>query len=382
MIFETPQSRRDFLKLALKAGAGCAAVSCGLRGAGSLFAAEAPGAAGLSEAEYYEKLPGGQVRCTLCPRELIIAPGKICVCKTRKNIGGTLYAMGAAKTCIVNFDPVERGPLYHFIPGTESMTLGAAGCNLNCLYCQNYELAQTTPEKAPVIKLDTERAVRESRIKSITLTYTEPAVQPEYVRETAKTARKFSLPLIICTGAYINERPLKDMLPLADAFVVTLKAATEDSYVKLTEARMKPVLDAIKTIKNSGKWLEIITLLVPGYNDTKKDVEFLAAWMKDNTGAETPWHFSRFTPNYMLKKTPPTPRRTMEEARDLALAAGLKFVYLTNIAPHEGNNTYCPSCGKKIIERLAFKTNKISMKDGGCAFCGTKIPGVWSLKTA
>jgi pyruvate formate lyase activating enzyme len=248
---------------------------------------------------------------------------------------------------------------------------------MNCLYCQNYELAQTSPENAPDINLNEKKAIKKAKISSLTLTYTDAACQPEYLIKLSQTAKSFNLPLILCTGAYINPEPLKKMIPYVDAFAVTLKAADDNTYMKLTEAHMKPVLESIKTIKASNKWLEIITLIVPGYNDDRKGINHLAEWIKDNLGNDVPWHLSRFTPNYKLKRTPATPRRTLEEARKVGIEKDLKYVYITNLAPHEGNHTYCPSCGKKIIERLGFKTRKTSLLNGRCPHCSTKIAGVW-----
>ena len=171
---------------------------------------------------------------------------------------------------------------------------------------------------------------------------------------------------------------LTRIISFVDAFAVTLKAITDEMYLKLTGVHLEPVLRTIKHIKKSGKWLEIVTLVVPGYNDDRKGIQTAANWIRDNVGKDTPWHLSRFTPHYKLTKLPPTPRKTLEEAREEGLKAGLGYVYITNLAPHQGNHTYCPNCQKKIIERLGFKTKKINMNGGDCKFCGKKIPGKWS----
>jgi pyruvate formate lyase activating enzyme len=372
-------TRREMLELTAKFGAGAAAFSLGATALDFFTPSASAENIPLSphEAMFYKKLTDKRVKCLLCPRRIVLRPGERCFCKTRKNIDGKLYAMGYDKPCIVNFEPVERAPLCHFLPDTRTMSLGAAGCNMNCLYCQNYELAQTSPENAPAIKLNQKEAIKKGQIKSVTLTYTDAACQPEYLMTLSENAKSFDLPLILCTGGYINPKPLKKMIPHVNAFAVTLKAATDDMYVKLTEAHMKPVLESLKMIRESNKWLEVITLIVPGYNDDRKGISRLAKWIKANLGAQTPWHLSRFTPNYKLKRTPPTPRKTLEEARKVGMDAGLEYVYITNLAPHEGNHTYCPSCGKKLIERLGFKTRKSNLRKGKCPHCQTEIPGIW-----
>lgn len=377
-IFSKSYTRREMLELMMKAGAGTFVISAGMQ---MLFmpsanAAMSPGQ--MRKALFYTKLPAQKVKCTLCPREITIDEGKSCFCKTRKNIGGELYAIGYDKPCIVNFEPVERAPLYHFKPSTETMSMGAAGCNLNCLYCQNYKLAQSSPEKVDIVNIDTAAALRKGKASSITLTYTDAACQPEYLMMLSAIARKNNIPLILCTGAYINPGALKEIIPFVDAFAVTYKAATDDMYQKLTGIHLKPVQESIKLIVKSKKWLELITLVVPDYNDDRKGIEGISSWIADNAGDKIPWHISRFTPDYKLTKLPPTPRKTLEEARELGLKAGLKYVYITNLAPHEGNHTYCHSCGKKIIERLGFQTKSSALKNGSCPYCNTPIPGIWS----
>lgn len=376
-------TRREMLSLAMKLGVGTLAGAALLK-ASDFFAssAEAAEPSGLKEALFYDKLPGGKVKCTLCPRMVTLEPGKSCFCKTRRNEGGVLRATGFKKPCVVNFEPIERGPLYHYLPGTDTMAMGAAGCNMECLYCQNYELAQSPPEKVKALEFDPAAALKAAKAKSLTLTYTDSSCQPEYLMELSDVARRHKAPLILCTGAYINQRPLEEIIKKVDAFAITLKAATDEAYLKLTGVDMKPVLDSLVKIKSSGKWLEVVTLVVPEYNDEQKGIESLAKWIRSNLGEDTPWHISRFTPNYKLRKLPPTPRKTMEEARKIGQDAGLKFVYITNLAPHEGNNSYCPSCKKAIVERLAFKTLKSSIVNGKCKFCGTRIPGVWTFPPA
>lgn len=383
-------TRRQMLELMAKTGAGTVATLIGLQSLKWFTPCAMAAQTGKKpnttprftrspkNAMFYSKSGNGNVICELCPRAATILQGSGCFCKTRRNIKGELYAMGFDKPCIVNFEPIERGPAFHFHPGTTTMAMGAAGCNLNCLYCQNYELAQAFPEEVRVIDLNEQKAISEGKATSLTITYTEPACQPEYILDLAKLARSFKWPVLVCTAGYINQKPLETIIPHVDAFVVTLKAATDDAYLRLTEVHMQPVLESIKTIKKSGKWLEIVTLIVPGYNDDRKGIETISKWIADNVGNEVPWHISRFTPQYQLKNLPPTPRKTIEEAREVGINAGLKYVYATNLAPHDGNHTYCPSCKEKIVERLGFKTMNMHIKDGKCVFCGKKIPGFWN----
>lgn len=372
-------TRRQMLDLMLRSGAGLAATAVGLK-AMDWFVVDAEAAANTADprkAMFAKRLSGKRVKCMLCPHNFTIKNGSNCFCKSRKNIDGNLYAMGFDKPCIVNFVPIEQGPLYHFLPGAQTMALGAAGCNMRCLYCQNYTLAFSAPEEVRRIDFDEKKAMKQGKIKAITLTYTDSSCQPEYLIYVAELAQKLGFKGVLCTGGYINSEPLKAVTRYIDAFVITLKAATEDAYRKLTGVHLKPVLNTIKQVKKSGKHLELVTLIVPGYNDDRKGIKSIAEWIKTNTGTKVPWHLSRFTPNYKLKKIPATPRKTLEEARKVGLDSGLQYVYITNLAPHEGNHTYCPNCGKKVLERLGFKLRESHLKNGKCGFCGHPIPGVW-----
>ena len=372
-------TRREMLELSLKAGLGGLA-GAALSGAAPFFISEADAAEGAPsrEALFYEPLSNGDVRCTLCPRKVILSPGKTCYCKTRRNLGGKLIASGFDKPCIVNVDDIERNPLYHYLPGSKTLAMGAAGCNMDCLYCQNYELAQSPPEKVKTLNFAPSKGIAESKAQSLTLTYTDAICQPEYLFSLSEIARKQRAKVILCSGAYVNPEPLDAFIKHVDAFAITLKAFDDDSYMRLTGIHLNPVLDALVKIKASGKWLEVVTLIVPDYNDDAKGIQSLAKWIRSNLGETTPWHLSKFVPEYKLKKLPPTPRRTLEDARKAGQDAGLKYVYITNLAPHEGNNSYCPSCGNTILERLGFKLKANHLQNGKCPNCGTAIQGVWS----
>jgi pyruvate formate lyase activating enzyme len=332
----------------------------------------------LTEAMLYKTLSNGNVQCTLCPREVILQPGKACFCKTRRNVDGKLYAMGYDSPCIVNIEPIEHGPLYHFMPGTKSLSIGAAGCNMDCLYCQNFDLAQSYPEHAKSIDLDIQTMLQNKEIKSITMTYTDAICQPEYLIEVFSMAKRAGLKTVLCTGAFVNTHALKKIIPYVDAFVVTIKASDDTMYRKLTGVSLAPVLEAVKTIHQSGKWLEIVNLIVPGYNDRKVDVETLLNWVKQNLGTKVPLHFSRFTPAYKLNHIQPTSRKAMEQARDLGIQKGLEYVYITNLSPHKYNHTFCHSCGKKVVGRLGFSLSENRLEGSFCPDCGHQIPGVFA----
>ena len=333
------------------------------------------------EVYYYTKLPGGRVQCQTCPHKCTLSNGQLGRCRSKKNIAGKHYLESYGRLCVLNLDPIEKGPLYHVHPGAKVMSVAAGGCNLHCVYCQNWEFSQKEPGQVAKLDLPPQTAAakaKEHGCKGITFTYTDPVAYYEYARDTAEKVEAAGLINAFCSAGYIQREPLVALCKHATSFTVTLKAFSERRYKDLCEVSMQPVLDAMQTVKEQGVWLEIVSLIVPGYNDRIADVKKRAKWIERELGPDVPWHFSRFVPAYKMRTKPPTPTNTLDAARAAALDAGLRYVYVTNVAPHEGNHTYCPKCGRKVIERLGFKVLKQRMKAGRCAYCRAKIAGVWT----
>ncbi len=333
------------------------------------------------EARFYEKLPHKKIRCKLCPRECVIDDAERGYCGVRENRGGVYYSLVYARPCTTHIDPIEKKPFFHFLPGTMAFSMATAGCNVNCKFCQNWQISQARPEQVRSIYMPPERvadSARDSRCVSIAYTYSEPIIVDEFMRDSAKAARRKGVKSVVVTGGYIAQEPLKELCTLVDAIKVDLKAFSEDYYKNLVNGELRPVLDALVTIKEAGTWTELVYLVVPTLNDGDSELQGLARWIKAELGPDVPLHFSRFYPQYQLKNLPPTPISTLERAKQIADAEGLKYTYIGNVPGHHAENTYCPGCGELVIERTGYliKANKI--KNGRCSGCDELIPGVWS----
>lgn len=334
---------------------------------------------GLKEAAYYETLAGGATQCNLCPNHCLLAEGQTGLCKVRQNIGGKLYNLAYGKVVSVHLDPIEKKPFFHFLPGSKSYSLATAGCNLRCLYCQNWEIAQNFPEDVKSESMTAEEVVRQalqSNSQSIALTYSEPIAFYEYMLDIARTAKEKGLKVVVVSNGYINQEPLKELLKYIDAIKIDLKGFDEEFYQKFIGGHLQPVLDNLKTIKQSGVWLEIVNLLIPGENDSEEEIRAMSQWIKENLGEEVPLHFSRFYPMYKLQNLPPTPEETVIRAFQIAKETGLKYVYTGNITYPSGETTYCPKSGQVAIKRIGYFVEENNLKNGQCSD-GEKIPGVW-----
>ena len=333
----------------------------------------------MKEALYYKKKGKGIVQCHLCPWNCVIADGKRGVCKVRENQKGKLYSLVYAKPCSIAVDPIEKKPLFHFMPGHSSYSIGTVGCNLHCKFCQNWTTSQASPESFMVYETPPEKVVEEALAngcKSIAYTYNEPIIFYEYVWDTAKLARKAGLKNVLVSNGFINEEPLKKLSKYIDAANIDLKAFDDGFYRKITTAWLEPVLESLKLLVKNNVWLEITNLIIPGLNDDPKKIEEMCIWIKNSLGKDVPLHFSRFFPQYNLQNTAPTPAETLIKARDIAKKAGLNYVYAGNIAIEGGSNTYCPKCNKLLVERGGFEVYKNNIKNGKCS-CAHKIAGVW-----
>ncbi|MCK4652889.1 MAG: AmmeMemoRadiSam system radical SAM enzyme [Candidatus Cloacimonetes bacterium] len=335
----------------------------------------------LREAMFYQKLDKDKkVKCQLCFRNCIIPEGKRGVCRNRENQDGVLYNIVYAKPSAVHIDPVEKEPQLHMLPGTDILCLGTAGCNFQCKHCQNWHLSQRSIEEMSYYNLPPEEVIElalEKKIPTISFTYNDPISFYEYVYDIAKLAQAEGLKILWHSNGSINPEPLKELLKYTDAVTIDLKGFTEKFYRKASNAKLEPVLTTLKAIKEEGIWLEIVNLVIPTMNDDPKDIKRMCEWIKENLGADTPLHFSRFSPAYRMTHLPSTPIKTLEKAYNTAKKVGLEYVTVGNVPGHKYNSTFCPQCGKCLIKRVHFQVLDNNIINGKCKYCGYEIPGVW-----
>lgn len=333
------------------------------------------------EARYYKKLKDWVVECELCPRSCKVADRERGYCGVRENREGKYFTLVYSRPCSLNIDPIEKKPLFHFLPGTTAFSMATAGCNVNCKFCQNWDISQVRPEQTRNYYLPPEELVDLAvryKAPTIAYTYSEPIIFYEYMYDTAKLGHTKGIRSVMISGGYIKEKPLVDLLKHLDAVKIDLKAFTEKYYKEVCHGELKPILDCLVTLKREGIWTEIVYLVVPTLNDDRREIDDMCAWILDNLGPDVPVHFTRFHPMYLLKNLPSTPVKTLEMARRTALKKGLNFVYIGNVPGHEGENTYCPKCGKVLIKRTGFSILSNDVVSGKCKHCGKMIPGVWS----
>lgn len=333
------------------------------------------------EAMFYTNLDGQNVQCLLCPRGCIISEGKRGFCRNRENQKGKLYTIVYGKPCAVDIGPIEKAPLYHFIPGHSRLCLTCASCNLRCKYCQNWHLSQRSLEELNYHSYSPSEIVRQAKnhqLSSISFTYTEPTVYYEYLYDISAIARQSGIKTSIVSNGYINREPLLQLLKVLDVVKIDLKGFSEKFYEEVCSATLKPVLESLITVKKEKVWLEIVNLVVPTLNDDPKMIEEMCRWIRENLGTDTPIHFTRFFPNYKLTHLSPTPVSTLESAYEIAKRNGLRYVYIGNVPGHIRNSTYCPSCNRRIIHRSHFDIVEMSVVNGRCKFCNVPVSGRWA----
>jgi len=338
----------------------------------------------VREARFYEKRDGDEVYCTLCAQYCTIRAGKRGVCGVRENRDGTLYAMNYGLVVAGHVDPVEKKPLFHFYPGARALSVATVGCNFRCTFCQNWDISQTSKGKDRQITgryTDPDElaklAVRE-RCRVVSFTYSEPTIFYEWAYDVAKTASRFGILNTFVTNGYITGEPLREIRPYLDGANVDLKAFRDQTYRKVMGAPgVKPVLDTLKLMKELGIWVEVTTLVVPTQNDSEEELRDIARFVSRELGPETPWHVSRFHPDYRELDLPPTPLATLKRAFDIGREEGLRYVYTGNIPGEEGEHTVCHACGERLIERFGFRVVRdIVAGDGTCPKCHTPVAGV------
>ncbi len=340
--------------------------------------------ADVIECRHWQPLGEGHVQCRVCPHKCRIPDGGRGICFVRRNVGGRLCLAFGHRVSSLALDPVEKKPLYHYLPGTATLSIGGTGCNLSCRFCQNAPISK--PGRDPDLQepLSAESLVRlaqKHRAPSVSFTYNEPIVALEYVVECARACRAAGLRTIAVTNGYICGEARDEFFDSVDAANVDLKAFTDDFYRQLCGARLAPVLDTLQYIrKRTRTWLEVTTLLIPGENDAPTEIEEMTRWAVGALGPDTPWHFSAFYPMYRMTDRPPTPPETLYRARDIAHRNGLRYVYVGNISDGEGHSTFCRSCGALLLERGRMSLRSCRLRrDGTCPSCGTRCPGVFTL---
>ena len=333
----------------------------------------------IKEALLYQKLENGVVQCLLCAHACTIPSGKRGLCGVRKNCQGELKTLVYAQAVAASVDPIEKKPLYHFFPGSSAYSIATPGCNFKCGFCQNWQISQVSHDEGflegkDLLPEEVVRQAKASGAQSISYTYTEPTIFFEYAFDTAQLAKKAGLYNTFVTNGYMSKKALIMIRPYLDAANVDLKSFRDDFYTKICRARLQPVLESIRLMKELGIWVEITTLLIPGENDSRQELAAIAGFIAD-TGKEIPWHISRFRPDYRFVDHEPTELEKLKEAKKIGEAAGLAYVYLGNVL--EEPETHCPGCGKALIKRVYFTVEQNNLRQGKCSFCGVEIAGVF-----
>ena len=333
----------------------------------------------LKEALLYKKLPDHKVSCFLCGHRCLIADGQFGICQARQNKEGTLYTLTYGELCAANIDPIEKKPIFHMLSGSKSYSFAALGCNFRCGFCQNWQISQKKEADKLGIRVEPkspERIVNEAlqhKCQSISYTYSEPTIFFEYALETAKLAKEKGLYNIFVTNGYMTPEALEMIKPYLDAANVDLKSFNDANYQKVCGGRLQPVLDTISLMRRMNIWVEVTTLVVPGFNDSTPELKNIAEFLS-GVGKEIPWHISRFHPDYKITDGEPTPLTKLKEAYAIGKDAGLRYVYIGNILEEE--KTYCYKCGQDLIARVGFNVVKNILKDGKCPGCNTALDGI------
>ncbi|MDY6862645.1 MAG: AmmeMemoRadiSam system radical SAM enzyme [Thermodesulfobacteriota bacterium] len=331
----------------------------------------------MKEAFFYATLENGEVQCNLCCHRCKISPDKKGICRVRENRKGKFYSLVYGKPIAVHIDPIEKKPLFHFFPGSRSLSVATVGCNFRCKHCQNFNISQSTeiegeeysPQELVTIALN-------SGCKTISYTYTEPTIYFEFAFDIAEKAIKEGIKNIFVTNGFMTSLTLSKIKPYLHGANVDLKSFSNKFYREICGAKLEPVLESIQTMKDMGIWVEVTTLIIPTLNDSREELTELARFLA-SVGSEIPWHVSQFYPTYKMVDLYRTPKETLKMAREIGYKEGLRYVYCGNIPSDEGENTYCFNCGKILIKRYGFQILENRLKEGKCPYCSANQDGVW-----
>ncbi len=332
-------------------------------------------------ARHWKPIADKRVACTLCPRLCEVADRERGYCGVRENLDGVYYTLVYGRAVAAHVDPIEKKPLFHFLPGTTAFSIATAGCNMECKFCQNWDISQFRPEQVRSMELfpeDVASLARARSCASIAYTYSEPVIFYEYMLDSAVEGHKRGVRSVMISNGYILEEPLRELLPHLDAVKVDLKAFTDSFYQRLCAGRLQPVLDALRWIREQGTWLEIVDLIIPGQNDGEAEIRELCRWVVRELGPDVPLHFSQFHPTYRITNLPRTPVSTLERCFRIAKEEGAHFVYLGNVPGLGYEDTVCPGCASTVVRRIGYTVLANTLKDGACPSCGRSIPGVWA----
>ena len=372
--------RREFLKMTGQGLCLAALGSLALERCSNTYC-QSPDNYFVKPAKMWKKLDGKSVECRLCPNGCQLDDGDRGICRVRKNIGGSLYTLIYSRIATAHVDPIEKKPLFHYLPGSTAYSVATAGCNLSCKFCQNWELSQSNPEDLDAVRITPEELsgkARSSGSKVIAYTYNEPTVQFEYILDAAALAQKQGLRSIIISNGYIMPEAGRMLARNLDAIKIDLKAFTEGFYSSICGGRLKAVQDNLVSVYATGKWMEIVVLIIPTLNDSPAEIRKMTAWVRKNLSADVPMHFTRFHAMYKIQNLPPTPISTLERCRSIAKDEGIRYPYIGNVDGHRWENTFCHNCNKMILKRSGFYHVENRIRNGACPHCGVRIPGVWA----
>ncbi|HUU45839.1 MAG TPA: AmmeMemoRadiSam system radical SAM enzyme [Acidobacteriota bacterium] len=336
-----------------------------------------------TKAMFWEARPDGAVVCTLCPHRCHVGKDKYGVCGVRRNTDGRLETLVYELAAAINIDPIEKKPLFHFLPGSQSLSVATVGCSFKCPFCQNHDISQITKGKSRAIvgrhvtPGEVVALAQRGKARTVAFTYSEPTIFYEYAYDCARLATAEGIRGVFVSNGFICEEPLRAIRPYVHAFNVDLKGFNPDYYRKVLGARLEPVLEAVKLIHALGFWLEITTLVIPQQNDSAEELTQMAEFIA-GISIDIPWHLTAFHPDYRMTDRPRTSAETLRRARGIGQAAGLRFVYAGGLPGDDGESTYCPECHARLMHRVGFQVLVNRLRDGCCPDCGTAIPGVWA----
>ena len=324
---------------------------------------------------------GPVVRCLLCAHQCLLGPNERGRCRARINVAGTLKTLVYGRPISIHIDPIEKKPFYHFLPGRQAFSLATSGCPLRCQFCQNWQISQSRPEDYDVERIQPAPLVASAQAKGapiVAFTYNEPTVFIEYLTDIARAARPQGIRSVMVSCGFMNAAPLDELCDVLDAIKIDLKGFSPEFYRKVSSAELSAVLRSIEQIHRRARHLELVNLVIPPLNDAEPMLTGLAKWVVATLGRDVPVHFTRFHPDYQLQNLPPTPVATLDRARAIAMSEGIRYAYVGNVPGHPGNHTYCPRCGKVVVERSGFLVTAMHVEAGHCGYCREAIAGVWS----